>query len=227
MSSSAEERRALVAVCVPTYRDVHVRTTLSLVLATNFLRASNVGMLLLARTGPYTHWNREHLVRDALAAAATHVMFVDADVVFETDSMLRLLRADKAIIGGCYAMKDPRAAVANLRLAGPDGRYIPAMHAELPPGPFPVAALGTGFLLIRLADIADLPRPLFPCDFGDGPEANGDREMVGEDIAFCRAAVAHGIEVWAHGGVQLAHIGDYDYTLAADARDTVTTTKEH
>lgn len=195
-----------IAVCIPTLGHVHVKTTIALCLATNLLRASGHTVTIHTRLGPYTHWNREHLVNDAIELAqADYVMFVDADIVFPTDGMIRLLAAQKPVIGGPYNLKQDEA-MSTIKMPDGNGGFAAVKDFPFPDEPFEVAALGTGFMLVDLAAIADLERPLFPCDFG-GP----DNPMVGEDIAFCRKVTDAGLSVWCDPSVQCGHIGDKVY----------------
>jgi len=50
---------------------------------------------------------RNNLVAKALAdPKITHVMFIDADIIWEPVSIIKLLVADKAVIGGVYPLKN-------------------------------------------------------------------------------------------------------------------------
>ena len=48
---------------------------------------------------------RNALVTDFLAGTWTHILFIDADVVFTPAQIIRLLSHNEAIIGGLYAQK--------------------------------------------------------------------------------------------------------------------------
>ena len=63
-----------------------------------------------------------------------------------------------------------------------------------------VAALPTGFMLIRMSCLDKMTFPYFPCEFG-----------LGEDVAFCVNAQKAGIEVWCDPTLEIKHIGDYAY----------------
>jgi hypothetical protein len=71
--------------------------------------------------------------------------------------------------------------------------------------PFECRAVGTGFMLIRLDAIKDLPRPWFALGTDE------QNEVIGEDVHFCDAAREHGIEVWCDPRIPVGHIGDYTY----------------
>lgn len=188
-----------VAVCIASYGYMKTVSACSLAMSTNFLRTLGHDLTLHARQGPYTHWNRDQLVADAERAGAEYVMFIDTDVVYPPDGIARLLDAKKDVIGGMYNMKQI-PPTSTIKLSDGNGGYREVKDHPLPDSPFRVAALGTGFLLIKLAAIAELERPLFPCV-----------EPIGEDIAFCKKAEAAGIEIWCDPTIRLEHIGDYAY----------------
>jgi hypothetical protein len=48
---------------------------------------------------------RNILVEGFLRSPATHMMFIDADLGFDADDVIRMIQADKDIIGGQYAKK--------------------------------------------------------------------------------------------------------------------------
>lgn len=184
---------------------VKTYTTLSLIMATNLLTHSGHTVSLHQSSGPYTHWNREHLVRLALEHDDDYVMFVDTDVIFETDAIIRLLGAEKPVIAGPYNLKQDEP-MSTIKLDDGNGGYKAATGFPFPEDPFEVAAIGTGFMLIHKAVFAAINPPYFPCDFN-----GGDGTEVGEDIAFCRKVRAAGLTIWCHPKAQCGHIGDRVY----------------
>lgn len=155
--------------------------------------------------GPYTHWNREKLLKDALEGDHTHLMFIDCDVVFPPDGVQRLLSLDKDIVGGAYNMRKvppPGSTEVSrttaVKLLGGKKRF-PTTDS-----PFRVDAVPTGFMLIRLDAIRGLPQPWF---FFDQDEEG----FVGEDVFFCRKVRDHGLDVWCDPTIPLAHIGEFFY----------------
>jgi hypothetical protein len=68
---------------------------------------------------------------------ATHLMFVDADIEWEENAVLKLARLDKDVIGGTYPKKTlPVDFVVNA-LPGQQGEIVE------------VEDIGTGFLMIK------------------------------------------------------------------------------
>jgi len=171
----------------------------------------------------------------------THLMFVDADIGFRPEHLFRLLAADKDVVGGVYPFKKvhwekiPGAVhggVKDLQAAalGYVVRFLPTpgQSVELDDAGFgQVAAVGTGFLLIRRRVLERLrdAHPELRCVVGDlnvpakeatlffdtmiDPDA---REHLSEDYAFCRRWRDIGGEVWADFHTRLSHIGHATYT---------------
>lgn len=99
-----------------------------------------------------------------LKSQATHLLFIDADVGFQADDILRMIQADKQVIGGHYAKKKINwDIVKNVVLNNPDipAHAINAVCAETtfrPIGdsltfninePVEVESVATGMMLIK------------------------------------------------------------------------------
>ena len=196
----SENGKPSILIGVPTNGDMKMLTVFSLVMATNMLRSLGHDMTFTCREGPYTHWNREHLVQDAMEAGVDYLMFIDTDVVFPVEAIPKLIAHDKDIVGGMYNLKQDEP-VTTIKLWNDDRSEFRALKDEpLPAGLFRVAALPTGFMLVKASVFERLSFPYFPCDFGQG-----------EDVSFCLKAQEAGIEVWCDPTIQIKHIGNKAY----------------
>ena len=107
---------------------------------------------------------RNILVEGFLRSTATHMLFLDADLGFDADDVIRMVKADKALIGGQYAKKKINWDVVKRVVQGvPDipGPHINAVVAEStfrPIGdqmsfdinaPVEVESIATGMMLIK------------------------------------------------------------------------------
>ena len=150
--------------------------------------------------------------------AATHFMFIDADIRFEPDAILKMLACDKDVIAGLYPKKAlPVNYVINLK---PETK----IQGDI----FTVDTAGTGFLLFRRSVyerlIAAHPDTKYVDDVGLGKqyepmmysifdcEIDHRGHYLSEDWLFCRRWHALGGEIWAHSKVLLNHIGHYEFT---------------
>lgn len=149
--------------------------------------------------------------------AATHFMFIDADIRFQPESILQMMACDKDVIGGLYPKKAlPVNYVINLR-----------RETKVQGDIFTVDTMGTGFLLFKRHVYEQLcvahPECKYVDDVGLGKqyeptmfsifdcEIDEKGHYLSEDWLFCRRWSALGGEIWAHGKVLLNHIGHYEF----------------
>lgn len=161
---------------------------------------------------------RGAMMTQFLDSAASHLLFVDADIGFAPDHVFRLLEAEKDVIGGVYPRKRQAGGALELELEplSPE----PPAAGELRQ----VASVGAGFLLIRrsaavklqagypqlrarLGDVkaAAVPSAVMVFDSFVEPET---RRYLSDHQAFCRRWRDLGGEVWADAGCRLRHVGD-------------------
>jgi hypothetical protein len=169
------------------------------------------------KSGPNIARARNHIVASFLATTrASWLLFVDTDMVFQSDALARLVQAADAsrrpIMGGlCFAEGDDgKPAPTMYELVGEGEAAAFATYREWPTDqPFQVAATGTGFLLLHRSVLEQVARghngkrdhvwPWFR-------ESTMGRRAVGEDLTFMiRCAVAH-IPVYVHTGVKIGHM---------------------
>lgn len=149
--------------------------------------------------------------------AATHFMFIDADIRFQPESILQMMACDKEVIGGLYPKKAlPVNYVINLQA-----------QTKVQGDIFTVDTMGTGFLMFKRDVYAKLcaahPECKYVDDVGLGKqyeptmfsifdcEIDEKGHYLSEDWLFCRRWAKLGGEIWAHGKVLLNHIGHYEF----------------
>ncbi len=138
-------------------------------------------------------------VRQAVNAYASHVLFVDSDMVFPDNSLRVLLEYDKAIVGVTYSKRQEgseQVGKINDKALITPARLRSAEH------------LGMGLMLIETNVFNRIPQPYFKVTFN-----NGNFET--EDQYFCRKAQEDGLTIWCD--VELSkhvkHIGVKHYAL--------------
>lgn len=173
---------------------------------------------------------RNHLVARFLASKASHLVFIDADIGFTGQSVLRLVGHDLDVVAAPYRKKDRAKVDWALNVHGGE-------TAEMDPrtGVFQCRHVATGFLCIkrrvletlydrhpewhyRLAPTEGEPGPwrdmlssIFDCfRWPDTP----DGAYLSEDWGFCHRAEAEGFKIWCDPGIILQHYGVTDF--AAD-----------
>ena len=132
---------------------------------------SDINLATRKEFGTLIFDNRNRLVRKAVEVGATHLMFIDSDMVFDKDALLQLLACDRDIVGGlCTQRTEPFLPVAKRRADNGLFRNVPV--AEIERGGFmsDLDAVGAAFLLVRMGVFDRLADPWFaapPCDLVD------------------------------------------------------------
>jgi hypothetical protein len=148
--------------------------------------------------------SRTWLVLEAIKQEATHILFVDSDMVFPANTLNQLLSHEKDIVGVQY----------NKREFPPKGVYAPLdekSETEL----YRAKHVGTGMLLIDLKVFANIGHPSESHPKGNpwfsfGRDSQGAL-VLGEDVWFCNVARDAGYDVWIDPTLKIGHAGEYVY----------------
>ena len=150
--------------------------------------------------------------------AATHLMFIDVDLAFDTEDILKMLLNNQDVVGGVYPMKKlPTSYVVNM-VTNPvtDGKDL-----------VEVSTLGTGFLMIKRHVIEKMvqhhPELKYKDNIGFGKECepfmyalfdtmiDEDGNYLSEDWTFCYRWRKMGGKCFANTGIKLDHSGYYKF----------------
>lgn len=167
--------------------------------------------------------------------SATHLLFIDADIGFEAEQVIRLIECGADVCAAVYPVK--RLDWGRIRTTIETARPNPAaaslqyvFEVEDPAtvvakaGFIKVRYAGTGFLMIRRQALekmcARYPQLRYKRDHSvDAAIASDNRFalfecMIGEDgtylsedFAFCKRWTDMGGEIWADLGSRLGHVG--------------------
>lgn len=143
--------------------------------------------------------SRMWLAKQAVEKGATHLLFIDSDMLFPSDALDQLLARDKDIIGAEYHKR--RFPLETVTAYMPD---IEKSETE----PFKVGIAGTGFMLIK-TDVFKNPN-LDPNWFSFGRNAEG-KNVIGEDGWFCNTARDAGYDIFVDPVLKMLHLGEYGY----------------
>lgn len=199
-------RRLFVAV--PAYTgSVSTETAAALVAAVPFLERAGVQVTAHFRNGNcYLDAARNQCVADFLESDATDMLFVDADVGFTPEAMLRIAAAERPVVGGAYPYKDDSCLRFPVRFAAGEDRWADEG------GLLECIHVPTGFLRLNRAVFDHLPAQEY-IDYGSGPEPRRVRDYFrctirdtyfGEDVEFCRR--------WREAGGKVRMIPDLTFT---------------
>jgi hypothetical protein len=162
---------------------------------------------------------RNSLVAKFLAnPKATHLMFVDADITFTPDDILRLVLHNKDVVCGAYPMKTiPIKYVLNIDENG--------IHED---PLYEVKTAGTGFMMIKREVIEDMiekmPELKYKDSVGLGEQyepfmyalfdtmIDEHQHYLSEDWTFCKRVreVCHK-RIWVDANIKLDHNGYYKF----------------
>jgi len=204
-----------VFVSVPSNRNPEWGMIMSLTLALAMAGKAGIKATLQPLLGE-SLISRARIIEMAtfLESDCTHLYSQDDDVEIPADTIIKLIEADKDIIGGAYRLKDPdevRIAVRQLE-EGPDVATA-LFHKE----PIRVRYVSTGCMLVK-RKVFEETIAMFP-DLEYGRNLSKQRlyalyqpficrdEYLSEDWALCERATTAGFKVWMHGGVQCRHYG--------------------
>lgn len=169
---------------------------------------------LYVEIGTYIHQARESLLRQAVADGAHFALFLDSDMRFPPDTLLRLLAHGSPIVGINYAQRGmPTDFVAIKRVPeSPEERGEKLVTGPDSTGLEDVDALGFGACLIETAALGRLPEgePWFWF------ERRWPGDHVGEDVYFFRALRGVGIQPRVDHDLskECGHIGHFTFQTA-------------
>ena len=170
-----------VAIGIPYYRTVEGPTLLSC-MGLMAASAGKVGLLPIGTDGCYIEDNRNGCIQYALNTGIDFDWFlwIDGDMIFPNEALLRLLSHDKDIVGANYRQRTPPHAFVGVYADGRDTHLMePGLHRMI--------QMPTGFLLTRFDIYRKMPYPWFKPGLHSEPR---------DDVYFCRTAGARGYEVW-------------------------------
>lgn len=96
-----------VAICVPSQRTWEARMGAAMMSMLAHSMAQGISVMLLPFESSMITKARNDLVRAALDAEADYVFFIDTDMIFPPDTLVRLINRDKEIVGAVYNKRVP------------------------------------------------------------------------------------------------------------------------
>lgn len=186
-----EIQKIKLGIGIPNTGSIHTDTAFCLL---RMLKGFPYDYDVILKRGSILHYSREEIAKTAIKNGCTHLLFLDTDMYFEKDAVLKLLERKKDVIGVQYnTRKEPTMPTAFM-IGGQTGDLQRAI------------SVATGFMLINLKVFKDITEPWFFW------KTNEKGEVVeGEDYWFCRQAREAGFEVWCDLSIPMGHIGEKIY----------------
>jgi hypothetical protein len=162
--------------------------------------------------------------------SATHLLFIDADISYDLEQVLRLLRFNRPVCSGIYPLKRyDWEQVRKVALADKDAplesaglSYVVDLKEQhrTVDGFASVGEVGTGFLLIQRGVFEAMAKQ-YPELRYKAPAPGGEKDhfaffnclidekgaYLSEDYSFCRRWTGMGGEIWADFQSRLNHMG--------------------
>jgi len=208
---------------------------LSMFRATQLLMKSGINFRITTlRNESLISRARNILTAMFLDSDCTHLMFIDADIEFQAESLLRALAYDKDVIAGAYPKKalDKEDIVKgglgaqyaiNFKFTDAERKQVRVEH-----GLAEVLDASTGFFMVKRETIEKMigsyPELHYRNDSNIDPKLNKhcynlwdvrldpkDNRLLSEDYSFCRRWQELGGEIWLDLNTRLNHVGSYTF----------------
>ena len=158
--------------------------------------------------GSLIYTSRDQIAKKALLDEAYLIMWFDSDMVFNSDTLIRMLKlideGNDMVTGIYYRRTPPFSPVAFKTMdLNEDGTAFDwTEFDEIPSEPFEVGACGFGCVLMKTE--------IFVSVFAKFGQMFTPIANCGEDIAFCWRARQCGYKILADPSIGLGHVG---YTI--------------
>ena len=216
---SKELTKPSVFIAMPCYDSVKINTMLSIFQLIQHLGTSKVEVGINTMKSPLIHQARNYLTSVFLTTEYTHLLFIDSDVEFEPEAVVRMLVAKKDVVCTPYRVKssDVSKNIYTVEIKK-DAPLEAGDLIEIIGGP-------TGIMLIQrevfkkiIEKFPELKikNSVFPKEgpdhqyyynFFDFKFENG--YSVGEDVSFCHLVLKAGFKLYANTASITKHHGSY------------------
>lgn len=210
----SDEIRLLIAT--HTHGAVTPAYAQSLAVACAFLAANGVPHVPVLFEDSLVDRGRDRAAAAMLEGDWTHLLFIDADIEFAPQDIIRLLAADKDLAVAAYRKKNERNEFAISFLDGAD------VYLDQCPdtGAVKIARAGTGFMLIKRCVFERLRDEMPQLHYTDYSAIAAPRQMTAffehivkdgrrwsEDYTFCERWREIGGDIWLDPFINLGHWG--------------------
>lgn len=198
-----------VGICIPARGTMEVGTAFDLAALVNYTnKNSKIEVNLYTSMGTLIFDQRNNMVQSALDDGCTHILFIDADMRFPKNSLIRLIGHSKAIVGvNATTRSEPVKPTAKTLEVKDDHVVWHPVFSKDKKGIEVVDGIGCGVMLIDMEVIKGIEKPYFYFE-----QLPGDK-ILGEDIYFCIKASDAGYKTYVDHELsqEIKHIGSYQY----------------
>jgi len=230
MLKNMDIKKPKVYIAMPCYGDMKVETCVSLLDTFSTLGKYGIECKFKSVKSSLVTHGRNLLTAGFMNSGFDYMLFVDADVEFKPEAVMRMLVPKKDIICTPYRVKEDKVKYA-VKFKKKDWiEILPFDMVEIEEGP-------AGLMLIHRGVFEKLMEkyPKLKCEFDDSARAKmnkeigatddaiskymynfwdtsfKDHEWMGEDLAFCNLATSAGITIYANLDSETTHHGSWGW----------------
>ena len=195
-----------LALCIPCRDMMHSACSYSLYNLAKVLTSIGIEHKLFLSPGTLIANQRHELVLAAQEWEATHVLFIDSDIVFSPNNVINLLDFDEEIVGAAYSKRvEPIITTAWHKIDDWNSHVIVEEQTD---SHIKVEAMALGFCLIKTSVFDKLELPWFQLGFYKN-------QYTGEDIEFFRKCNNADIPIWLdiQTTCELGHLGTKEFKV--------------
>jgi len=218
------EQAPKIYIAMACYDSVKINTMISMTKLVKELTKAGLEWQIETVKSPYVSKARNTLTALFLRSKYDYLLFVDADVEFEPEAVIRMLVTKKDIILTPYRVKFPHDPnLTKYSISFPDDNKVPILPGDL----VEISEGPAGLMLIHrkvfefLMDSCPSLKIKHPHKKESDPylynfwDTTFDLDQGlwrGEDISFCRLARDYGFKIYANIKSRITHHGSYGWT---------------
>ena len=210
-----------IFIAMPCYDSVKINTMLSVIKLVQQLGKSGIETGIHTMKSPLIHQARNYLTSVFLTTQYQYMLFVDSDVEFQPEAVLRMMVAKKNIVCTPYRVKAEELSKHIYTVEFKDPKNILVLAGGL----VEIEAGPTGLMLIdrKVFEKIIKNHPELKIRNKATPHAEKSHEFyynffdfgfndgyaMGEDVSFCRLARGNGFKIYANIESSTTHHGAY------------------
>ena len=182
-----------ILICVPSMDYVAAGFAQSLAM----LQKGGNETAIMFQVGSLVYEARNKLAKKAIELETDYTMWFDSDMVFEPDTMLRLLKHNKPFISGAYFRRSPPYSLVAFEEVDAENRKWKDL--ALPSEVTKCGGVGFGCVLVKTEVLFNVA-----AKYGTWFEPMNN---FGEDLSFCYRARKCGYDLYIDPSITCGHIG--------------------
>lgn len=166
--------------------------------------------------------SRQTLVDNAMKDEPTHLLWLDSDMRFPADTLIRLLAHNLPVVAANYVTRRPPIKPVAMMSLSPTER-VDCFSLKDSTGLQQVAHVGMGVMLTETWMFREWPKPWFLVEY---IEKKG--HSLGEDVFFCNYCTAMNVPVYVDHDLskEVFHIGSMEFHHAHVSAGRISSTQK-